>query len=150
MSPETVFYLIHLPIIPAWLMLGFAPAWRWTDFYAHSIVVPIVLGLSYLWFLIQGLMGASAPGAGFSDLASVMAIFDHPTGALIGWSHYLVFDLFVGAWVARDALRRGIGKWPVLPCIFFCGMFGPLGLVLYLGLRFAMGRGGWSLHEQGA
>ena len=59
---------------------------------------------------------------------------------LVGWVHYLVFDLFVGAWIVRDARRRGIHHGLVLPCLFFTLMLGPIGLLLYAGLRFARDR----------
>jgi len=150
MTPDLLYYLIHLPVIPAWALIAFAPRSIWTDRIAHSVAIPLVLGLAYTWFLAQGLSGSAAQGAGFHSLEAVTKAFSHPTGVLIGWSHYLVFDLFVGAWIARDAVRRDITKWAVLPCLFFCLMFAPIGLVLYLLLRWGMGRGGWSLHEEGA
>lgn len=150
MTPDLIYYLIHVPIIPAWILIIFAPRSIWTDRIAHSVVMPLVLGLAYTWFLAQGLSGSASEGAGFHSLDAVMAAFAHPTGVLIGWTHYLVFDLFVGAWVARDAIRRGINQWAVLPCLFFCLMFGPIGLMIYLLLRWGMGRGGWSLDEEHA
>lgn len=87
------------------------------------------------------------PEAGMSSLAAVMALFSHPVGVLTGWTHYLVFDLFVGAWIARDALRAGVNKWVVLPALFFTLVFGPVGLAIYLVIRRFSGKGGWSLVE---
>jgi hypothetical protein len=54
---------------------------------------------------------------------------------LAGWIHYLAFDLFTGAWEARDARRLRISRWLVAPCLLLTFLFGPLGLGLYLLLR---------------
>ena len=103
----------------------------------------------YLSFLIAAIFFVDgAEGAGMSSLGGVMAIFSRPVGILTGWTHYLVFDLFVGAWISRDALARRIPHLLVVPCLFFTLMFGPVGLLLYVGLRFALRRGGASLVEE--
>jgi sorbitol-specific phosphotransferase system component IIC len=52
--------------------------------------------------------------------------------------HYLAFDLFTGAWEARDAVRLGISRWAVLPCLVLTFLFGPMGLALYLLVKLAM------------
>jgi hypothetical protein len=90
-------------------------------------------------------MGAA--DGGFSTIEGVRALFSVDIGILVGWIHYLVFDLFVGAWEARDAKRRGFSHWLLIPCLFFTFMAGPLGLLLYVILRKATAKGGWSLLE---
>ena len=62
------------------------------------------------------------------------------------WSHYLVFDLFVGAWIARDAQRLEIAHWQTIPCMLGSFLFGPVGLLLYALLRLIKGKG-FSLFE---
>jgi len=76
-----------------------------------------------------------------------MVAFTVPEAVIAGWLHYLVFDLFVGAWEVRDAQKRGINHWLVVPCLFFTLILGPVGLLLYIALRFATRKGGWSLDE---
>jgi hypothetical protein len=53
-----------------------------------------------------------------------------------GWIHYLIFDLFVGAWEARDARRRGVPHLLLVPCLLATLMIGPVGLLLYVLVRF--------------
>ena len=65
------------------------------------------------------------------------AFFSVPETVLVGWVHYLAFDLFVGAWEVRDAQRRSISHLYVVPCLLFTLMLGPVGLLAYLTLRFA-------------
>lgn len=54
---------------------------------------------------------------------------------LAGWVHYLAFDLFIGSWEVRDAQRHGLSHLLVVPCLALTFLFGPVGLLLYLGLR---------------
>jgi hypothetical protein len=75
------------------------------------------------------------PAADLTSLAGVMALFDSPGGATIGWIHYLAFDLFVGIWIARNADAHKISRWFQIPILFFTLMAGPIGLLLYLLLR---------------
>ena len=145
-----IYYIaLHVLVAPAWLLLALAPGWVWTQRLVHTALVPLVLAAIYLGFLSAGILfGQAHPDAGMGSLSAVLALFSHPVGVLTGWTHFLVFDLFVGAWIARDALRVGLSKWAVQPALFFTLLFGPLGLGIYLLTRKLSGKGGWSLDEQ--
>lgn len=148
MTPETIYTLINIGVVPAWLLLVFAPKWPVTRALVHSGLYPLIYGALYVFFLATALLfGAHSPDAGFSTLAGVMALFDQPNGVLTGWTHYLVFDLFIGAWIARDAARRGLSHFLIAPCLFFSFLLGPVGLLLYVVLRLVSGKGGLSLYE---
>ncbi len=149
MDYETMYSAIKLGVLPAWALLALTPRWSVTKAVVHSFLYPVIYGVIYLSFLIAAMFFAEgAEGAGMSSLGGVMAIFSRPVGILTGWTHYLVFDLFVGAWISRDALARRIPHLLLLPCLFFTLMFGPVGLLLYVGLRLALRRGGVSLFEE--
>ena len=136
MSPETAFAIINTIILPPWLLLWFAPRWRVTDWVAHGVLYPVLLGLTYVGIIAYTLIaGVGSDEVSFLTLEGVTAIFSHPWGLVVAWAHFLVFDLFVGAWEGRDARRRGIAHWKVAPCQFLTFMAGPLGLLCYLGLR---------------
>ncbi len=138
MAPETLFLICNYGILPAWLLLAVAPSWSWTQRLVHGVWIPLVLGVLYASLLLSA---SDVPeGAGFGSLAGVMLFFTSPTATLAGWVHYLVFDLFVGAWEVRDARRRGIAHGWVLPCLALTLLFGPTGLLLYLALRFGLVR----------
>lgn len=138
MSPDNLFLLCTYGVLPAWLLLAFAPHHRLTQQLVHAVWIPLLLGPFYIHALF---FGAPAPdGGGFGSLREVMALFTSPTAVLGGWIHYLVFDLFVGAWIVRDAKRQGIKHWLTLPFLFATLMAGPAGLMLYLLLRLAMKR----------
>ena len=148
MDFDLAFSLVNLSVMPAWMMLVFLPRWSVTRSLVHSQLYPLVLGVVYtlgLGFSVIGGMGGD--GAGFTSVEAVRAIFSVDIGILVGWTHFLVFDLFVGAWVARDARRRGFHHGLLIPCLFFTFMAGPLGLLLYVLLRGVTKKGGWSLAE---
>ncbi len=145
---EQLFTLINVSVLPAWLLMVFLPRAGITKTVVHSGLYPLGLGLFYAVMLVLGLgFGYGADGGNFNSAAGVSQLFSHPHGIMIGWSHYLVFDLFVGAWEARDAQRRGVPHWALVPCLFFTLMLGPVGLLMYVVLRLLMGKGGWSLFE---
>jgi hypothetical protein len=128
--------------MPAWLLLVFLPKNMLTHKVVHSFLYPTIYGAIYIAFLLNSIIfGEAADGAGFSDLNAMMAIFEHPNGALTGWSHYLVFDLFVGAWISRDSQERGINHFLIVPCLLFTFLFGPVGLFLYALIRLVMKTG---------
>lgn len=146
--PDLIYSLINGAVMPAWLLLIFAPRWNGTYKIIHAVFYPLLFGSLYLLYMIYvSVAGQSHPDASFTTIKGVQALFSTPEGIIIGWSHYLVFDLFVGAWIARDAARRGIAHLWTVPCLFFTFMLGPLGLLLYIVLRKIKGKGGWSLIE---
>jgi hypothetical protein len=138
MTPDTIFMICNYGVIPAWLLLAFAPSWSWTQRIVHQIWIPILLGSVYLGVMVTS--PATPDGGGFSSLDGVMTLFTSPHFALVGWVHYLAFDLFIGAWEVRDARRQSISHWFVVPCLVLTLMLGPIGLLAYLVLRFALRR----------
>ncbi len=144
MEPETVFLVCNNAVLPAWLLLAVAPGWRFTERVVQAAWIPLLFAVVYAGSFAMN--GVPAEGGSFGSLAGVMTLFQSPWAMLAGWIHYLVFDLFVGAWEVRDARRHGISHGWVLPCLLFTLMLGPIGLGLYLVLRGAL-RSGFSLLE---
>jgi len=141
MNWDMIFGFANAWALLGWVILALAPK--------REIVVPIVffagsvlLACLYAGLIIPLMAGlisdggpTGRPAADFSSLAGVMALFDSPGGATIGWIHYLAFDLFVGIWIARNADAHKISRWFQIPILFFTLMAGPIGLLLYLLLR---------------
>lgn len=152
MDTALAFSLLNLSVMPAWALLILAPNWRVTHKLVHSMAYPIALGLFYAVCMALGYAGVTGNVAfegevSFTTLDGVRNIFGSDMGVLVGWAHYLVFDLFVGAWEARDAKARGIKHWMLIPCLLLTFMLGPVGLMLYLGLRAVMKKGGLGLEK---
>ena len=137
MSPEQLFSLCGMLVLPGWLLLVVLPGWKWTTRLVCPVLIPLLLALVYLW-LVATTFGRT-PG-GFGSLAEVSQLFQNQWVLLAGWIHYLAFDLFVGAWEVRDARRVGVHHLLVVPCLVLTFLFGPVGLLLYFALRAALRR----------
>ena len=48
-------------------------------------------------------------------ISGIAGLLGTPTGATIGWIHFLAFDLFVGRWVYLDSRTRQITAWVASP-----------------------------------
>ncbi len=145
MDTERAFLVCTYGVMPAWLLLAFAPTWPWTQRLVHSLLIPLLLVPVYVGGLV--LSGGGPEGSGFGTLLGVMALFTDPLTVLAGWVHYLIFDLFIGAWEVRDAHRRAVPHGYVIPCLFLTLMVGPVGLAAYLLLRLVL-LGKWRLAEE--
>jgi hypothetical protein len=132
MNAETVFSIANTLALVGWILLVFAPRWRWTQKIVVSGVLPLLLSVAYLILIV--LFFGKAEG-GFGSLAEVMKLFTNQWATLAGWIHYLAFDLFVGGWEIRDAQKRGISHWFVIPCLVLTFLLGPIGFLLYCILR---------------
>ncbi len=147
MNYDIWFTAINLSVMPAWALLILAPRSQITQTLVQSMLYPLLLGAVYIVGMILAFAGQGAEGGSFTSLEGVRTLFSADVGLLVGWAHYLVFDLFVGAWEARDAQRRGFSHILLIPCLLLTFILGPTGLFLYLILRKATGKGGWSLAE---
>lgn len=137
LTAETAFRIANFSVLPFWALLILLPRWQGTQILVHSIAMPVLLGAAYVWLVATGaFFGPNVPAdAGFTSLAGVMKFFTIPEAVVAGWIHYLVFDLFVGAWISRDAQRREIPHLAVIPAIALTFLFGPVGLMLYALMR---------------
>ena len=136
MDLEQIFSLCSGLAMLGWLGLALAPRLEFTRDTMPSLIIPIILGVTYA-YLMFSFSGSASDDGGFGSLAEVKALFGVDALLLAGWIHYLAFDLFVGAWIVRNAQEEWISHWLVLPCLFFTLMAGPFGLLLYLALRAA-------------
>jgi hypothetical protein len=127
-SPEALFSMASTAVLPGWLLLVFTPRWRHTARPVSAVLIPGLLRVLYAAIIAARWGGADG---GFSSLADVQKLFADPWILLAGWIHYLVFDLFIGAWEVRDAGRLGIPHLLVVPCLVLTFLFGPVGLLLY-------------------
>lgn len=124
-----------------WVLLAFFPRKPLT----HSAILYLGVALLCLVYTVcfaavmgGGLDPVVQPGAGepgFGSIEAVRAIFMSDGGVVIGWTHYLAFDLFTGLWIARDADAKGFGRAWQLPFLFATFMAGPIGLFSWLVVR---------------
>jgi len=139
-TADLLFSLANLLALLGWALLVLAPRWRGTQALVLNGTWPLGLAVLYAVFIARHYLGAHGGEGGFGSLAQVAALFHDPWALLAGWVHYLCFDLFVGAWEVRDAQRRGVPHWAVVPALALTFLLGPVGLLVYTGVRAALGR----------
>lgn len=137
---QTAFSFVNLLAIAAWIVLIFLPRKPFLLSLVLYAGVGILCGI-YAFSIVgvmSGLLDGGAGGGGsvdFTTMEGVQAIFASEGGTVIGWTHYLAFDLFVGIWIARDADAKGFNRFIQAPILLATFMAGPLGLFMWLIIR---------------
>ena len=132
MTLDQIFNAASLIAIIGWACLALAPVAR-IPLVRTARIVSGVLALAYL---VQ-LFATSQPveGGSFTSLAGIVALFTMPGNVMLGWTHFLAFDLFVGAWEVEDAGAIGLTHWVVLVTLLLTFLLGPVGLLTYALIR---------------
>lgn len=132
MTLETMFSLCMLTALVGWIALFAAPLSR-IRLIRAARVVAVLLAVGYFVQLFT--ITAPVVSASFSTLAGVTALFSLPSNVMLGWTHYLAFDLFVGSWEVEDAGRIGIAHWAMVVPLGLTFMLSPIGLLTYAIIR---------------
>ncbi len=132
---SALFRIVNLTVLPGWLLMIFAPKSRWTRRLIEDDTLFLGLGGVYAAMLAQSV--AANPG-GASDmmnptLENIDRLFKQGgyKGTFAGWTHYLVFDFFVGRSLFQDAQERDLPHWLLAPALLLTFMSGPVGLAFY-------------------
>jgi hypothetical protein len=129
---ELVFSVVTLAATAGWLGLIFAYKWAPLQCLLTRTVIPIMLTVIYLSLLLthHGTQG------GLISLAEMSKFVQSKQALFAIWVHGLAFDLFVGSWATYDAEANKVPHLLVVPALILMFIFGPLGLGLYLLVRF--------------
>lgn len=136
MTPEAIFNIANPIAIVGWVFLAVAPLTPRIAQLVAGRIIPIAFAIVYA--ALVPIYWSQAEGGGYGGLAEVMALLSNPGMATAGWIHFLAFDLFVGAWITQDAAKRAVPHLAILPCLALTFLFGPVGLLAYLALAFAL------------
>ncbi len=93
-------------------------------------------GLSLFYTILVSAFFFKAEG-GFDTLVNVQRLFTSPWVALAGWVHYLTFDLFIGATIARDIMKQGLSRLLLVVLLPLTFLFGPIGYFGFVIVRTA-------------
>mmetsp|Transcript_33568 Transcript_33568/g.80311 ORF Transcript_33568/g.80311 Transcript_33568/m.80311 type:complete len:167 (-) Transcript_33568:612-1112(-) len=125
-------------VLPTWALLAFAPRWAHTP--TLTLVSPVlhaaIYALGVLSVFVFG--GDASSEVDFNSLEGVVTLFKDPNVVFVGWIHYICYDALVGRWVVMDSIERGasamVHVFAIVPCLFFCLMWGPVGFLIYIGV----------------
>ena len=126
-NSENIYLMANWGIIPFWFMLIFFPNNGLTTFFVQSIVVPLILGVAYV-YLSYNLYLENDIFDGFElykGLDGLYSMFANEYLLLIFWLHFLAISLFAGAWIARDARKYFIPKIITIPSLVLTYFYRP-------------------------
>ena len=131
---DQLFGVTNLAALVGWAALLVGPR-RWLPVVRYALVG--FLCAVYVLLLIGLVAGwidpvRAAPAAPFDySVAGLRDQFASNGGIVVGWTHYLAFDLFVGCWIAEKADGRGVGRLAQVPVLLATFLAGPVGLLLW-------------------
>jgi hypothetical protein len=137
---ETPFKLANITAMSGWLVLMVLPEWVHTQNYVLYVAF-LLLAAIYIFLLQKAMREKPDPGSAkpsFTKLSGVLALLQQPAGALAAWIHILAFDLMMGLYIHNEGAAAGMSHWLLLPCYVLTLMLGPIGVLLFLGLKFFM------------
>ena len=127
-TSENIYLFANWGVVPFWLLLILAPNHALTNFFAQSIIAPLLLAIGYV-YLSYNLYLESNIFDGFNlyyGLDDLYSIFANETLLLIFWLHFLAISLFAGAWIVRDSKKYLIPKIVSIPSLILTYFSGPL------------------------
>ncbi len=134
MSADTLFQLSSTTALAGWVSLLASPFMPRVSDRIAGLVIPLLLSVAYAGLIMAHWSGAKG---GFDTLDNVALLFQTRELLLAGWIHYLAFDLFVGAWIARAARAEAVAFVLVVPCLALTFLFGPAGFLAFSAIRAA-------------
>ena len=137
LSYENIYLIANWGVIPFWLLLIILPNHGLTNFFVHSIVVPLLLASAYGFvayniFLDGNILDSFQLYGGLDGLYSM---FSEESFLLIFWLHFLALSLFLGSWILRDSQKYMVSKFRVIVSLILTYFTGPLGLIIYWFIR---------------
>ena len=157
---EMIYHFANIGVIPLWLLIVFLPSSKITQGLVNNLFIPFILALTYGYLAFEQIY----PSGTFENIAkkdptgvlnnfkqdpiqvldnfklylgldNLMALMDNSLFVLIFWIHFLTLSLFLGVWIANDAIKNNIHKFIVFFPLILTYFMGPVGLFLYLFLR---------------
>ena len=135
---ENLYILTSFGILPFWILLIIIPDSKVTQFFVNSIILPLILSTAYIYVVYQIILLDEPIFDIFKiyiSLDNLYTIFANESFLLIFWLHFLSLNLFLGSWIARDAIKYNIPRKLVFVPLLVVYFTGPSGIVLYWIIR---------------
>jgi hypothetical protein len=129
-----LFGVTNLAALVGWALLLSGPR-RWLPLVRYAVVgflcavyVLIFVGLILGW--LDPVRDRPALPFEYS-VSGLRDQFASDGAVVVGWTHYLAFDLFVGCWIAEKADGRRVGRLAQVPVLLATFLAGPIGLLVW-------------------
>ena len=132
MNPDILYFLVNTLALVAWIALSVAPYDTRVQQGTLGGIVVMLAGLYAVLFI------GSFDGAMMEDLATLdglMGLFSNKQAVVLGWTHYLAFDLLAGIYIVRNAQTNEVSSRAIIPFLWLTFMAGPLGWLTYVIFR---------------
>lgn len=140
---QVFFQVTNTLALIAWIALVLFPGKKLISGWLCAVIVPGLLALGYSSVIGWKLATNGPPAGDVMTLSGLRAVFLDDWVFAAAWTHYLVFDMVVGAWIARDSVKLGI-PWPLRTvALVLTFLSGPVGFLIYI-----LGR--WFLRREAA
>ena len=131
---ENIYLWTNYGVIPFWLMLIFIPNYRITQIFVNSIIIPLILACAYIYTVYQTLLLDVSIFEFFKAYISMdqlYTIFSTESFLLVFWLHFVALNIFIGGWLAQDAVKYGIPRGITCLPLILVYFSGPVGLASY-------------------
>jgi hypothetical protein len=129
---QAFFEITNTVALVAWIALVVFPGRKLVSGLLCAAVVPGLLAVAYACVIGWKLAANGPPDEDVMTLAGLREIFGDDWVFAAAWTHYLAFDMVVGAWIARDSVRLGI-PWPLRTvALVLTFLAGPVGFLVHL------------------
>ena len=139
---ENIYLVANWGVIPFWMLLIFIPNHYLTNFFAQSIIAPLLLAVGYVYlsYLIYQNGNIFDGFELYNGLDGLYSMFANEGLLLIFWLHFLAISLFAGSWIVRDGRKYLVPKIITIPSLILTYFTGPIGLVIYWFFRIFFAR----------
>ena len=135
---KNIFLYFNFGVLPFWLMMILIPNSRITKVLVNSIIIPLILAITYIYVIYKAILLGESLLQTFSlylNLDNLYTLFSIESFLLVFWLHFLALNLFLGSWIASDGVKYNMPKSLVFVPLILVYFSGPVGLVLYWFFR---------------
>jgi hypothetical protein len=141
MTAELFFQATNTLALIAWIALVLVPGKKLISGWLCAVIVPGLLALGYAAVILWKLATNGPPAGDVMTLAGLREVFQDDWVFAAAWTHYLVFDMVVGAWIARDSVKLGLPWLLRTASLVLTFLSGPVGFLVYI-------TGSWGLRRE--
>jgi hypothetical protein len=143
---ENFFQFTNTLALLAWIALVLLPGKKPVSSVLCAVVVPGLLAFAYASVIGWKLATNGPPPGDVMTLAGLREVFRDDWVFAAAWTHYLAFDMVVGAWIARDSVSLGMPWLLRTVALVLTFLAGPVGFLIHIVGRGVLRRTGSVTH----